>query len=83
MGVLIHQSTEELPQMMSEVVRCSSRWVLCGEYFSEQDVEVPYRGHHGALFKRDYGSPVRRGATPSCGWPTRASSRPPRARGTT
>ncbi len=55
MGVLIHQSTEELPAMMSEVVRCSSRWVLCGEYYSEQDVEVPYRGHRGALFKRDYG----------------------------
>ncbi len=55
MGVLIHQSTEQLPAMMSEVVRCARRWVLCGEYFSEQDVEVPYRGHHGALFKRDYG----------------------------
>lgn len=54
MGVLIHQSSEELPTVMSEVVRCSSRWVLCGEYYADQDVEVPYRGHQGALFKRDY-----------------------------
>jgi len=55
MGVLIHQSSEQLPTVMAEVVRCSRRYVLCGEYFAEADVEVPYRGHRGALFKRDYG----------------------------
>lgn len=55
MGVLIHQDEDALEQMMAEVVRCSSRYVLCGEYFSEQDVEVPYRGQRGALFKRDFG----------------------------
>lgn len=55
MGVLIHQDDEQLERMMAEVVRCSSRLVICGEYFSEQDVEVPYRGQRGALFKRDFG----------------------------
>ena len=55
MGVLIHQSAEELPRVMAEAVRCAKRWVLCGEYFAAEDVEVPYRGHRGALFKRDYG----------------------------
>ena len=25
------------------------------EYFAEETVEVPYRGHDGALFRRDYG----------------------------
>jgi spore coat polysaccharide biosynthesis protein SpsF len=55
MGVLIHQPESTLPLVMSEVVRCSNRYVLCGEYFSEQTIEVPYRGQCGALFKRDYG----------------------------
>lgn len=56
MGVLIHQPPESLPLVMSEIVRCSRRYVLCGEYFSEEPVEVPYRGETGALFKRDFGS---------------------------
>ena len=55
MGVLIHQPEATLPLVMAEVVRCSRRFVLCGEYFSETTVEVPYRGVSGALFKRDYG----------------------------
>jgi pseudaminic acid biosynthesis-associated methylase len=55
-GVLIHQSSKELPGVMAEIVRCSRRYVLCGEYFAEEEVEVPYRGERGALFKRDYGA---------------------------
>ena len=55
MGVLIHVSPESLSDVMSEIVRCSKRFVLCGEYFAEQTVEVPYRGHEGALYKRNFG----------------------------
>jgi pseudaminic acid biosynthesis-associated methylase len=55
MGVLIHQPEESVRDVMSEMVRCSSRFVLCGEYFSADTVDVPYRGVEGALFKRDYG----------------------------
>jgi pseudaminic acid biosynthesis-associated methylase len=55
MGVLIHQPDSTLPLVMAEMVRTSSRWVLLGEYFAEEATEVPYRGHEGALFKRDYG----------------------------
>lgn len=55
MGVLIHQPETTLPLVMAEMVRCSSNWVLCGEYFADETVEVPYRGESGALFKRDYG----------------------------
>lgn len=54
-GVLIHQPENTLPLVMSEVVRCSQRYVLCLEYFSPETVEVPYRNQSGALFKRDYG----------------------------
>lgn len=54
-GVLIHQPPDALPLVMAEIVRCSRRYVLCGEYYAENLVEVPYRGEQGALFKRDYG----------------------------
>lgn len=56
MGVLIHQPPETLPLVMSEIVRCSRRYVLCGEYFSADPTEVAYRGQTGALFKRDFGA---------------------------
>lgn len=55
MGVLIHQPDVTLPLVMSEMVRCSNRFVLCGEYFAADAEEIPYRGVEGALFKRDYG----------------------------
>lgn len=55
MGVLIHQPESTLPLVMSEIVRCSSKYVLCGEYFSDEVIEVPYRDQSGALFKRNYG----------------------------
>jgi pseudaminic acid biosynthesis-associated methylase len=55
MGVLIHQPEATLPLVMAEAVRCSKKYILCGEYHSESTVEVPYRGHAGALFKRPYG----------------------------
>jgi pseudaminic acid biosynthesis-associated methylase len=54
-GVLIHQPESSLPLVMSELVRVSRRFVLCGEYFAPEATEVPYRDVPGALFKRDYG----------------------------
>ena len=56
MGVLIHQPPETLPVVMTEIVRCANRFVLCGEYFSPEPIEVAYREQTGALFKRDFGS---------------------------
>jgi pseudaminic acid biosynthesis-associated methylase len=56
MGVLIHIGTDDLATAMSEIVRCSGRYVLCGEYFAAEETPVEYRGEIGALFKRDYGS---------------------------
>jgi len=54
-GVLIHQPEESLLQVMSEIVRCSRKYVLCMEYFSETREEVPYRDQAGALFRDNYG----------------------------
>ena len=55
-GVLIHQPEATLPLVMTEIVRCSNNYVLCGEYYADEPTEVPYRGETGALFKRDYGA---------------------------
>lgn len=54
-GVLIHQPEEALSKVMTEIVRCSKRYVLALEYFAAETTEVFYRGQTGALFKRDYG----------------------------
>ncbi len=55
MGVLIHQDPAEIADVMSEIVRCAHRFVVCGEYYADELTEVPYRGQEGALFKQDYG----------------------------
>ena len=68
---------------MDEIVRCSRRYVLCGEYRADDLEEVPYRGQEGALFRHDYGRLYQerfpRLRAGRGGLPGRA----PRARGTT
>lgn len=54
-GVLIHQPPDVLPQVMREIVRCSRRYVLAGEYFSATPAEIVYRGQTGLAWKRDFG----------------------------
>jgi pseudaminic acid biosynthesis-associated methylase len=61
MGVLIHQDPQsQLEPMMREIVRCSRRFVIAGEYHADELTEVPYRGHDGALFKQDFGALYQR-----------------------
>jgi spore coat polysaccharide biosynthesis protein SpsF len=55
MGVLVHQPEETLDKVMSEMVRVSSRYVFCGEYYDANPVALPYDGNESALFRRDYG----------------------------
>ena len=62
-GVLIHQPETSLATVISEIVRCSRRFVLWAEYYAEATEEVPYRGESGALFRRDYGR-IYRGLFP-------------------
>jgi pseudaminic acid biosynthesis-associated methylase len=58
-GVLIHQPETTLPIVMAEIVRCSARFVLWGEYHAPTTEEVPYHGASGALYRRDYGAIYR------------------------
>jgi SAM-dependent methyltransferase len=53
-GVMIHLNTPELIRCMKEMHRISNGLVMFLEY-KGNDIEVPYRGHRGALIKRDYG----------------------------
>ena len=54
-GLLIHQPDSTLGMVMSELVRCSNRWVMCGEYQADEPTDVNYHGMAGVLTKRDYG----------------------------
>lgn len=55
-AVLIHQPPEALATVMGEIVRCSRRYVLCGEFHADEPEVVTYRGVPDALFKRDWGA---------------------------
>jgi pseudaminic acid biosynthesis-associated methylase len=55
-GVLIHQPNATLPLVISELVRCSRRFVLWAEYHAPATEEVPYHGVAGSLYRRDYGA---------------------------
>ena len=53
-GVLIHVAPERLPDAYAALYRSSSRFVCLAEYYNPVPVEVPFRGHGGRLFKRDF-----------------------------
>ena len=53
-GVLIHINPDELPKVYDVMHKASRRYVLVAEYYNPTPVEVPYRGHSGKLFKRDF-----------------------------
>jgi pseudaminic acid biosynthesis-associated methylase len=55
-GVLIHVNPEDLKCVTRNIVRVSSKYVVCIEYFSDKEEEIIYRGQSGLLFKRDFGS---------------------------
>jgi len=53
-GTLIHLQPERLPDAFAVVEGCAARYVCFVEYYNPAPVEVPYRGHAGRLFKRDF-----------------------------
>ena len=57
-GVLIHLPPESLPGIYDKLVAASSRYVMVCEYYNPSPVEVSYRGHEQALFKRDFAGEI-------------------------
>ncbi len=53
-GVLIHISPNDYDSIISEMYRCSSKYIMGFEYFSENLEEIKYRGNTGYLWKADF-----------------------------
>jgi pseudaminic acid biosynthesis-associated methylase len=53
-GVLIHISPQDIGRALSEIHRCSQRYIWGFEYFAEKWTEIPYRGQSGLLWKTNY-----------------------------
>lgn len=53
-GVLIHIDPASLSTVYEKLYAASRRYILIDEYYNPTPVEVPYRGHRGKLFKRDF-----------------------------
>jgi pseudaminic acid biosynthesis-associated methylase len=53
-GVLIHLNPEVLQSVYEKLYKSSNRFVCVIEYYNPTPVELPYRGHEGKLFKRDF-----------------------------
>lgn len=53
-GVLIHVHPDDLPIAYSALWNASNRYILVAEYYNPKPAEVPYRGHAGRLWKRDF-----------------------------
>jgi pseudaminic acid biosynthesis-associated methylase len=55
-GVLIHISPDTVHAALEEMYRVASRYIVAIEYDDKVEQEVNYRGHAGALWKRDHGA---------------------------
>jgi len=55
-GVLIHIAGDDLPRALDEIYRCSKRYIVAIEYDHPIEAPLPYRGHAGALWKRNHGA---------------------------
>ncbi|HUJ59417.1 MAG TPA: pseudaminic acid biosynthesis-associated methylase [Kofleriaceae bacterium] len=55
-GVLIHIAPDTIDAALDELHRVSRRWIVAIEYDHPSEQEIAYRGHAGALWKRDHGA---------------------------
>ncbi len=55
-GVLIHISPDDIGRAVSEMCRCSRKYIWGFEYYADDFTEVKYRGHDKLLWKADYAS---------------------------
>jgi len=55
-GVLIHISPDTVGAALDEIYRVSKKWIVAIEYDDKTETEINYRGHAGALWKRDHGA---------------------------
>ena len=53
-GVLIHIAPADHKAFMSEVYRCSRKYIMGWEYFAPRVTDINYRGNTGFLWKADF-----------------------------
>lgn len=53
-GVLIHLDPSSLPAAYETLHVSSRRYIAIIEYYNPSPTEIPYRGHSGKLFKRNF-----------------------------
>jgi spore coat polysaccharide biosynthesis protein SpsF len=53
-GVLIHIDPDQLGVVYDLLYKSSRRYICLVEYYNPTPMEIPYRGHQGMLFKRDF-----------------------------
>jgi pseudaminic acid biosynthesis-associated methylase len=53
-GVLIHISPDDMGGVMTEIHRCSRRYLWGFEYFAEEHTPIPYRGNENLMWKADF-----------------------------
>lgn len=53
-GVLIHISPDDIKRVLSEIYRCSRKYIMGCEFFSESYRELDYRGNSDLLWKTDF-----------------------------
>jgi pseudaminic acid biosynthesis-associated methylase len=53
-GVLIHIHPDNLKHVMSEIYRCSKKYIWSFEYFSVDCKEINYRNNEGFLWKNNF-----------------------------
>jgi spore coat polysaccharide biosynthesis protein SpsF len=57
-AVLIHINPDRLGECYRQLYSYTRRFILINEYYNPVPVEVPYRGHQGKLFKRDFAGEI-------------------------
>lgn len=53
-GVLIHISPNDINTVLSEIFRCSNKYIFGFEYFSKDYTEILYHGNKNLLWKGDF-----------------------------
>lgn len=53
-GVLIHISPSDHYAFMKEIVRCTNKYIMGWEYYSEEITELNYRNNEGFMWKGNY-----------------------------
>jgi len=53
-GVLIHIKPADLPKVITEIHRCTNKYIWGMEYYADTVTEVNYRGHEELLWKDNF-----------------------------